>query len=124
VEEVGRGVEIWTPDLLRPRQARYQAALRPDGKRSLIIKRLRIPKLLRTADLTLTVLKLCQNDFIEPSLCQNSLLQEAAFRLLTVDLFQGFSLHLQLHLRIPLENVRVTLTKQLSYPFVGYAART
>lgn len=27
----GRGVEIRTPDLLRPRQARYQAALRPDG---------------------------------------------------------------------------------------------
>src|SRR5215472_14784146 len=27
---VGRGVEICTPDLLRPRQARYQAALRPD----------------------------------------------------------------------------------------------
>ena len=30
LERIGRGVEIRTPDLLRPRQARYQAALRPD----------------------------------------------------------------------------------------------
>ena len=30
MERNGRGVEIRTPDLLRPRQARYQAALRPD----------------------------------------------------------------------------------------------
>jgi hypothetical protein len=31
-------VEIRTPDLLRPRQARYQAALRPDMKCVKIIK--------------------------------------------------------------------------------------
>jgi hypothetical protein len=30
VEEFGRGGEIRTPDPLRPRQVRYQAALRPD----------------------------------------------------------------------------------------------
>jgi hypothetical protein len=30
LKRVGRGVEIRTPGLLRPRQARYQAALRPD----------------------------------------------------------------------------------------------
>ena len=35
---IGRGVEIRTPDLLRPRQARYQAALRPDMKYVKIIK--------------------------------------------------------------------------------------
>ena len=34
----GRGVEIRTPDLLRPRQARYQAALRPDNKCVFIIR--------------------------------------------------------------------------------------
>jgi len=56
---------------VRPRQARYQAALRPDRKRSLIIKRLPTWMVLQEANLTLTVPELCQNDLIEPSLCQN-----------------------------------------------------
>ena len=38
IRRIGRGVEIRTPDLLRPRQARYQAALRPDMKYVKIIK--------------------------------------------------------------------------------------
>jgi hypothetical protein len=38
LEGSGRGVEIRTPGLLRPRQARYQAALRPDMKYVKIIK--------------------------------------------------------------------------------------
>jgi hypothetical protein len=42
---------------------------------------------------------------------------------LTVDLFQSFPLHLQLYSRIPLEDLRVTLAKQLHHPFVGDAAR-
>ena len=37
-EKIGRGVEIRTPGLLRPRQARYQAALRPDMKCPIILE--------------------------------------------------------------------------------------
>ena len=46
----GRGVEIRTPDLLRPRQARYQAALRPDMKHVKIIKDFPTELLLRLTD--------------------------------------------------------------------------
>jgi hypothetical protein len=34
-DDFGRGAEIRTRDLLRPRQARYQAALRPDSNKFL-----------------------------------------------------------------------------------------
>ncbi len=37
----------------------------------------------------------------------------------TVELFQGFALHLQLHLRMLLEDLRVALTKHLSHPLIG-----
>ena len=40
----------------------------------------------------------------------------------TIELFQGFALHLQLHLRILLEDLRVALTKHLGNPFVGYTS--
>ena len=41
-----------------------------------------------------------------------------------VEFVQGFALHLQFHLRILFEDLRVALAKHLSYPFVGNAART
>src|SRR5208282_1760231 len=41
-----------------------------------------------------------------------------------VELLQSFALHLQFHLRILLENVRISLTKHLSHPFIGYASGT
>ena len=37
----------------------------------------------------------------------------------TVELFQGFTLHPQLHLRILPENLRVALAKHLNYPHIG-----
>ena len=42
---------------------------------------------------------------------------------LTVNFLLRFSLHLQLHLRIPLEDLRVALAKQLRHPLVRHAAR-
>src|SRR5580700_10541330 len=42
----------------------------------------------------------------------------------TIELYQCFALHLQLHLRILLEDLRVALAEHLSYPLVGYASGT
>src|SRR5216683_7622616 len=43
---------------------------------------------------------------------------------LAVDFLQSFSLHLQLHLRVAFEDLRVPLAKQLCHPLIGHAART
>ena len=40
----------------------------------------------------------------------------------TVQLLQGFAFHLQLHLRIFLEDLRAALAEQLHCPLVGYAS--
>jgi hypothetical protein len=40
----------------------------------------------------------------------------------TVELFQSFVLHLQFHLRILFEDLRVGLAKHLSHPLVGYSS--
>lgn len=40
----------------------------------------------------------------------------------TVELFQSFALHLQLHLGILFEDLRVALAKHLSHPLVGYSS--
>ena len=42
----------------------------------------------------------------------------------TIELFQSFAVHLQLHLRILLEDLRVALTKHLSHPLIGNASST
>src|SRR6202007_209692 len=42
----------------------------------------------------------------------------------TVKLFQSLALHLQLHLRILLEDLRVALAEHLSHPLIGYASGT
>jgi hypothetical protein len=42
----------------------------------------------------------------------------------TVELSQSFALHLQLHLGILLEDLRVALTKHLCHPLVGYPSGT
>jgi hypothetical protein len=41
-----------------------------------------------------------------------------------VELFQGFALHLQLHLRLLLEDLRVTLAQHLSHPFIRHSSST
>src|SRR5258708_2298778 len=42
----------------------------------------------------------------------------------TVELFQSFALHLQFHLGILLEDLRVALAKHLSNPLIGYSSGT
>ena len=42
----------------------------------------------------------------------------------TVELFQSFALHLQLHLEILLEDLRIAWSKQLGDPLIGYASGT
>jgi len=64
-------MELLESGSVRPRQARYQAALRPDVKYVKIIKDFPAELLLHLTNLPLTVPKLCQIDFTEPSLCQN-----------------------------------------------------
>jgi len=41
-----------------------------------------------------------------------------------VELLQSFALHLQFHLRILFEDLRVSLAKHLSHPFIGYTSGT
>src|SRR5208282_4052548 len=41
-----------------------------------------------------------------------------------IELLQSLAFHLQFHLRILLEDLRVSLAKHLSHPFIGYASGT
>jgi len=41
-----------------------------------------------------------------------------------VELLQGFALHLQFHLGILLEDLRVSLAKHLRHPLIRYASST
>ena len=41
-----------------------------------------------------------------------------------VELLQGFTLHLQLHLRVLFHDLRVTLAQRLRYPFIRYSSCT
>jgi hypothetical protein len=60
-------------------------------------------------------------------MCQNpiggEILAQCACHLvgLAVEFVQGFSSHLQLHLRILLEDLRITPAKHLCDPLIGYA---
>src|SRR5712692_5555330 len=58
-------------------------------------------------------------------LCSLHLCRIKTLRLvgLPVNLFQSLALHLQLHLRVLLEDLRVALPKHLCHPLVGHAAR-
>jgi len=60
-------MELLESDRARPRQARYQAALRPDMKCVLIIRHLQRGCYFDRP--TLTVPRLCQNSSSEPLLC-------------------------------------------------------
>ena len=46
------------------------------------------------------------------------------FACVAVKLLQNVALHLQLHLRVLLEDLRVTLAQHLSHPFVRYSSCT
>ena len=73
-----------------------------------------------TAQAPPTVPKLCQIDFTEHRCARI----QRHFIGLAVNFLQSFSLHLQFHLRITFEGLRVPLAKQLCHPLGGYAART
>src|ERR1700682_5063649 len=47
-----------------------------------------------------------------------------AISLAAVEFLQSFALHLQFHLGILLEDLRVSLAKHLSHPLIGYASST
>src|SRR3989442_11095600 len=63
-----------------------------------------------------TVPKLYQNPSRSPCLYQNS-----GFICPTIQLEQGLAFHLQLHLRVFLEHLGITLPKQLRHPFLSEA---
>ena len=63
-------MELLEPDSARPRQARYQAALRPDMKYVKIIMDFRIELLLHLTKFAFHSVKTHQMDFTKPSLRQ------------------------------------------------------
>jgi hypothetical protein len=114
----GRGGVIRTHDPLRPRQVRYQAALRPDICWSLD------SKTLLTEHPSLNPLSASKRIKTVSKLFSLHLDRIKTLRLVgvPVDLFQRLALHLKFHLRILLEDLRVALPKQLGHPLIGYAA--
>jgi hypothetical protein len=100
-------VELLESSCVRPRQARYQAALRPDMKYVMIIKHFPTEILLHQHNLAF--------DVPEPngiSLACRWIFSRASL------------LHQQFHLRVAFEDLRVPLAKQLCHPLIGHAART
>ena len=114
-------MELLESGSVRPRQARYQAALRPDMKCTIDSKAL--SNLHSHSDSPLFAFN-CAKTVPNISLNHRCARIQRHLVRLAVDLLQGFSLHLQLHLRILLEDFGVTLPKQLCHPFVRDAAGT
>src|SRR6266480_4916046 len=104
---------------VRPRQARYQAALRPDM--NCFIHSKALPNFTPNPS---HLLPHCAK------LCQILLLNRSCARFqrhlvgLTVHFLQGLSLHLQFHLRILFEDLCVALSKELCNPLVDDTACT
>ena len=105
--------------VVRPRQARYQAALRPDMKCVMIIRHPQTRVLLQQAHLAFNCAKITS---LSHYCARVQTWNQWHFVGLPINLAQSFSLHLQLRLRISLEDLRATLTKQLHNPLVGHAA--
>jgi hypothetical protein len=105
-----------------PRQARYQAALRPDMNcftHSKALPNVTPNRYHNFCGLTVHEWPHLQHGCVES---RRALRRHLAG--LTIHLFQSFALHLQLHLRILLEDLRVALTKHLRYPLVGCSSGT
>src|SRR5207302_5703775 len=68
--------------------------------------------------------QLCQNCAKTCSLNHRCAGIQGHFIGLAVDFLQSLSLHVQLHLRVSFEDLRVPLAKQLCHPLIGNAART
>ena len=89
---------------VRPRQARYQAALRPDMKYVKIIKDF-------PTELLLHLTNFAPNCAKWISLNHRCARIQRRFIGLAVDFLQSFSVHVQLHLRVAFEDPRVPLAK-------------
>ena len=102
---------------MRPRQARYQAALRPDINCFIHSKAL--------PNFTATPIHRFWWWWTVPKLCQILLLNRGCARIsrhligLAVHFLQALSLQLQFHLQILLEDLCVALSKELRNPLVG-----
>jgi hypothetical protein len=104
---------------------RYQAALRPDMTSRIDSKAL--------SNFAATPIddfrpRPCTNRALIRSLYDDRahfiLIRRGHFAGPAVELLQSFALHLQFHLRIIFEDLRVSLAKHLSHPFIGYASGT
>jgi hypothetical protein len=112
--------------ILRPRQVRYQAALRPDMTSRIDSKVLSNAVTTANHDFFLNRAKIVP---IPCSLHGDRARMRSCFFSrhlvgMAVQLLQSFALHLQFHLRILLEDLLVSLTKHLGYPLVGHATGT
>ena len=103
---------------------RYQAALRPDSVNRIDSK---VPSNFISTPAVDFWPRPCTNRALIRSLHHNRAHSFTSRRShlagSAVELLQSFALHLQLHLGILLENLRVSLAKHLGYPLVRYAPR-
>src|SRR5215472_16102415 len=114
---------------VRPRQARYQAALRPDMKcttHSKVLPDFLLAPIHRFGPRPCIYRAFIPSKLlIGPRPCtfarqvREPLRRPSGFKLL-----QGFTLHLQLHLRVLFHDLRVTLAQHLRYPFIRYSSCT
>ena len=121
----GRGDWIRTSDPLRPRQVRYQAALRPDSRDSQFYCGFPQFACSRARFLGEIVPELSQNPIHCPRTPDSSSdLSQNARRFVghTIELLQRLALHLQFHLRVLLEDLRIALAEEVRDPLVGHAA--
>ena len=123
----GRGGRIRTGGPLRPRQVRYQAALRPDSEDPRFFC-----GFLQVAPSRASLFgrKLSQNCPRTPTDCPRiPRIHHPACPRTPADSFaarlsfcQRLALHLHVHMRVLLEHLRVALAEKLRYPLIGDAA--
>jgi hypothetical protein len=84
--------------------------------------------LVRPVLFTPTVHELCTHEVLAPRLCTLAPPSISGngchFVGSTIELYQCFALHLQLHLRILLEDLPVAPAEHLGHPFIAYASGT
>ena len=113
---------------VRPRQAHYQAALRPDMRCNTHSKGL--SKFLPASIHRFWPRPCSYRAFIRAVLLLNRdradwfCCHRCHFPSSAVNLFQSLALHLQLQLGIFLEDLRVSLAQHLSHPFIRHSSCT
>jgi len=117
--------ELLERAVVRPRQVRYQAALRPDMIISIDSKALSNFISTPARDFwprprtNRALIRSLHHDRAHSFTSRRSHLAGSA-----VELLQGFALHLQFHLGILLEDLRVSLAKHLRHPLIRNASST